>query len=66
MLCGKRAWSNFHPSQIYYAVVEAGETLAWPDNIPSGLKSIAEKLLEYKTEDRCTLDVALELIKDHL
>lgn len=66
MLCGERAWVSFHPSQIYYAIVEGKETLTWPDNIPSGLKGIAKRLLEYKAEARCTLDVALELIEDHL
>lgn len=66
MLIGERAWNGLHPSQIHYQIVECKQTPAWPDNVPKGLRSIAEKLLQYEAGNRCTLEAALHLIQDHL
>ena len=66
MLCGERAWSGYQPSQIYYTVVEGGQSPEWPDDVPQGLKGVAQRLLEYKAEDRCTLELALDLVQDYL
>lgn len=66
MLCGESAWGGLHASQVYYSVVECKETPKWPQNIPKGLKNIAEKLLQYEPEDRCSLETALQLVEKEL
>ena len=66
ILCGRRAWGGLIPPQIYFAVVERRETPDWPDSIPKGLKDIAEKLMQYRPEDRCTMEEALRLIEEQL
>ena len=66
VLCGKRAWGGMIPPQIYFAVVERRELPEWSDNVPKGLKTISERLLQYDPEDRCTLSEALQLIEEQL
>ena len=66
ILCGKRAWGGLIPPQIYFAVVERKEGPDWPVNVPRGLRGIAEKLMQYNPEDRCTLEAALHLIDEQL
>lgn len=61
ILCGTHAWGGLHSSQIFYAVVERKELPQWPPNVSPELKSIADRLLQYQAESRCSIQEAVTL-----